>query len=333
MFLKSHTAWVLTALLAAAWHSTCLAGPDKFSILGQITSLHLQMHDPAKVKEKDRLYAVREQLACQLILQFRPQNLNKMLPLKGAHGLFVTSDLLNTFGVPESAEQSVSVEKLAELIRTLSPRTVEGQEVLRDTELSSSQVYADLIQKKADEKLLLLPAIHSRNVPGFDGVIYDAKMKPVANYSLKNVADQSISQNLFWAIEKSERYSRVSEWLPWSDHSPFDSILRTSELNRIFGMNRTQVKQAVLESSQWLSQVMHYFGVGGPELKNSYAARPYRIVINVLDHHRTKAREADFFDRIQEVIQQSNQRIQSVTFILGDEIFEITAQDFEVYSQ
>jgi hypothetical protein len=85
-------------------------------------------------------------------------------------------------------------------------------------EVASSARYAAHIQRRFGERLVLIPAVYDRSVPGYDGFVRDASGNAVANYSLKNImggvpSSIELVDLVRRAIKKGYHYSRALAWL------------------------------------------------------------------------------------------------------------------------
>lgn len=276
----------------------------------------VQRHRAVERRSVDDTKCARIKAFCEVLLQesAAPIAFSELL---GAAHLKISADSLAEMGIFSMQPQLSAVLAAARRL----PDGVLQQEVV------SAAKYSEIIGVRASEDVLLMTTYAGRSVPGFDGVVLNARGVPVANLSLKYSKYESVGKSLDVAIERAARYSSAEQWLPWEPHSPI-------AWNHGRRINNDELEHRFRAAIQWLKPLQSELGISVLPLLGvaKDVVRPSRVVVEIADASRARfmARSKEFFDGVRNKILRSQGRVESVTFILGDGNFEVRAQPRDI---
>ncbi|GEM_PF-1635981 len=196
--------------------------------------------------DTDSLRARIRDIACAEILkvediQFREFN--------DAPGFFMLDS-----AVPKGLTSVVELRKLT-MSKNFSGFTLH--------ELDSAAAYARIVFRSRGERVVFIPSLHERPVPGFDGVIVNSYGLPIANFSLKTLLKTNVKQKhkSFYLRRAFLRVIELSEYDAWMNES-----LKLSGAQHGLKKNRG-LKKVLERSSRFMTSAMHLFGVtpSGPQ--------------------------------------------------------------------
>jgi hypothetical protein len=181
-------------------------------------------------------------------------------------------------------------------------------------ELVSSARYAKLINEKSGETVLMVPGIQHKSIPGFDGVIFNAKGEPVANFSLKTLLSaQGAHAPIDRASrggEQAEKFSSIERWFTLA------KLLYLDESGH-FRVSHELSPDGVRDAKDWLSRSFNIFGITDP----THEKRPTRVVVDIQSDVELPG-EADV-ERARRWVRESNGLIESIIFMKGDDVLEV----------
>lgn len=207
-----------------------------------------------------------------------------------------------------------------------------------EREYPSATLYARLRRKLHRESTAYIPWYNYSYIPGFDGVVFSRRGKPVANIELKRVTDQSkVTRKLGEAVKSAQEFSSSQD--AW---------------RKFFG--KTQIKRTHAKRERWLAEVFAAFGINfepgprGVQLSLSWPAngltlprfelefqegqprlRSVRVVIH-LDIESGHAEIQGSWIKAAEKRLEDNPAIESVEFFSDREYLVITRERVERYS-
>lgn len=171
-------------------------------------------------------------------------------------------------------------------------------------EITSSELYANNVLKRTNEKLLFLSSYEHISVPGFDGIIYSQRGKPVANYSLKTTLGEWLSP-LRAAVNRAVQYSENE--MSWFSNLVGRDFENSDEITFRFD------KWPAYYESQFKSVVYLTKLLGVPVKCFDCPVRKTRIVIH-LKRQKVQLSEMEM-EFVQQQIQRVDAYIESVSFV------------------
>lgn len=326
LLLVSCGLFALCANTSFAVASDHVASGRHFAALSQLVRTHLEIYRD----KKPNLEQAQMSSMCELILQAAPSKPEPLVELSESPGLYFTESMLKDLSI--DPHKPLTMKDLIVATRN-APKNKMGDEIVSRNEIFDSARYTKFLQREFQYGLLLLPSVGKRSVPGFDGVIYDSVMQPVANYSLKSAFTRSVEEALNRGIAKANRFASLDEWMPWADHTPFlPSIFDRRLSDRKSGrLDREKAAHTYNEAANWLAEILRYLGIDGSK-PGSKTDRPYLVVLKINDPESVHTQGPDFFDKIQTLI-KANKELDSVSLILDKGILVITEDEFDYISE
>lgn len=219
--------------------------------------------------------------------------------------------------LPVAIEGAPGLKLLSSEIKGIKPvyqaLVLSNSKTFYPHELVSSARYAKLIHEQNGETLLMVPGIEAKDIPGFDGVIYDAEGNPVANYSVKTILGNSQGHGVRRAwdgISKAKRFSFPESWM-----TAF-KLLYEDQSGRLFISDQLTGKELVKRKA-WISKAFELFGIRTA----GRADRPTRVVIDIQSDSALPTPHE--IQTVRDWIERSNGLIEKVIFLKGDQVVEI----------
>jgi hypothetical protein len=181
-------------------------------------------------------------------------------------------------------------------------------------ELISSARYAKYISAKSGETVLMVPGIEHKDIPGFDGVIFDADGKPVANYSLKTLisatSESAAMDRAQRGVHQAQRFSFIEQWL-----ITFKLLLKdeSGALHIARDLHDRELRRAKV----WLRKSLRVFGIAAP----SASKRPTRVVVDIQTEVGFPGPEQ--VQTMQGWVRDSHGLIESIIFIKGADVLDV----------